>query len=71
MTHVHSIHGWTVSFPIVGQRRRFIGYGDGPVGRAFFTTRKAAREYLRTSTMARKWRGRVIRATLTLKAKEN
>lgn len=71
MTHIHSVAGWTISFPIVRQRRRFLGYGEGQPGRLFFTTRKQAREYLTAYPRAAKWRGRILPATLTLKARED
>jgi hypothetical protein len=77
MTLTYRVDGWSVTLPIIGQRRRFVGFQDGnPVGRVFFRTRREARHYLwrfevaRRSSGFRTLGGRVCRASLTLRVED-
>ena len=68
MTHKHAARGWSITLPIIGQRRRFVSYPGALIGveRPFFLTRKAAREFIRQQPFLSDHGARVARATLTL-----
>lgn len=69
-------HGWTVSYGIIGQQRRFMAYGEKPWSDAeisnawrrwgvqFFPTRKAARAFAATKAPTK---ARLHRAVMTIR----